>query len=551
MARVQWSGLARPVLAGGVGVAAAAAVIFGVFGTGLVTVSAPQGRVTDGETSDRDGAPPTSEGPAFAPSPEVAPDLAGAPRPSAASSPGTPAGVAAAASEAPSAPSRPDLAAKAPVPGAPDAREAPPPTPEVAAAPPAPRFDLVRAQADGSVLVAGTAAPGDRVRIDLEGIEIASSRADGQGGFVLFLDLPPDRRGRVLDLVAVGEDGAERRSEESVVIAPALAAPEPGPQVSVMAQEFPSSDVTGARLGPASRDAAQVTGTNAQTVSEPVSEPASSDPLSMLARSAAQPAEQVAESGVRDDVEGERARPAGPEPRPVDTTAHASAASPRSASLATPVEAGTVEAGTVATDRATRAAGRAPAVLLSDGTGIRLMQPSAPNLRPVDRVVIDVISYAADGAVLLEGRSAPPPPPVESVRVYLDDTAIDSAPIGIDGTWRLPLVDVDSGVYTLRVEQLDTSGRVMSRFETPFKREDAGALARLEAGDTLSPGQTATRTSVITVQPGYTLWGIASDRYGSGFRYVQIFEANDDQIRDPDLIYPGQIFDLPDISEEN
>jgi len=190
-------------------------------------------------------------------------------------------------------------------------------------------------------------------------------------------------------------------------------------------------------------------------------------------------------------------------------------------------------------------------VLLADDAGVRLLQPSAPKPRTVDRVIVDVISYAADGAVMLEGRSAPPPPPVDSVRVYLDNTAIDSAPIGSDGTWRLPLVDVESGVYTLRVDQLDTSGRVMSRFETPFKREDPVVLARLEAGDPLPAGQTETRASVITVQPGYTLWGIASDRYGSGFRYVQIFEANDDQIRNPDLIYPGQIFDLPDLPEEN
>ena len=30
------------------------------------------------------------------------------------------------------------------------------------------------------------------------------------------------------------------------------------------------------------------------------------------------------------------------------------------------------------------------------------------------------------------------------------------------------------------------------------------------------------------------------------FLYVQVFDANKDKIRDPDLIYPGQIFDLPD-----
>jgi len=39
---------------------------------------------------------------------------------------------------------------------------------------------------------------------------------------------------------------------------------------------------------------------------------------------------------------------------------------------------------------------------------------------------------------------------------------------------------------------------------------------------------------------------LARDRYGEGLAYVKVFEANRDQIRNPDLIYPGQIFELPD-----
>jgi nucleoid-associated protein YgaU len=176
-----------------------------------------------------------------------------------------------------------------------------------------------------------------------------------------------------------------------------------------------------------------------------------------------------------------------------------------------------------------------------------MLQPARPGAQPIDRVIVDIISYDAAGGVLLEGRSAPPPPPVDKVRVYLDNAPVDSAPIAEDGTWRLPIAGVASGVYTLRVDQLDTSGRVVSRFETPFKREDPVELARLErAGPQAASGVQA---SVITVQPGYTLWGIATDRYGDGFQYVQIFRANDDQIRDPDLIFPGQVFDLPDLPD--
>ena len=47
------------------------------------------------------------------------------------------------------------------------------------------------------------------------------------------------------------------------------------------------------------------------------------------------------------------------------------------------------------------------------------------------------------------------------------------------------------------------------------------------------------------MQPGATLWAIARERYGDGMRYVSVYESNRSQITDPDLIYPGQVFDLP------
>jgi nucleoid-associated protein YgaU len=50
----------------------------------------------------------------------------------------------------------------------------------------------------------------------------------------------------------------------------------------------------------------------------------------------------------------------------------------------------------------------------------------------------------------------------------------------------------------------------------------------------------------VTVQPGFTLWGIAQERYGDGVFFVQVFEANRDKIKDPNLIYPGQVFTVPE-----
>ena len=60
-------------------------------------------------------------------------------------------------------------------------------------------------------------------------------------------------------------------------------------------------------------------------------------------------------------------------------------------------------------------------------------------------------------------------------------------------------------------------------------------------------GRFATGKAII--RSGDNLWTIARRVYGSGYRYTQIYGANRDQIRDPDLIYPGQVFELPEVVE--
>ena len=57
----------------------------------------------------------------------------------------------------------------------------------------------------------------------------------------------------------------------------------------------------------------------------------------------------------------------------------------------------------------------------------------------------------------------------------------------------------------------------------------------------------ASRTGQVVIQPGNNLWRISRVIYGRGVEYSVIYEANRDQIRDPDLIYPGQIFTTPGV----
>ena len=57
--------------------------------------------------------------------------------------------------------------------------------------------------------------------------------------------------------------------------------------------------------------------------------------------------------------------------------------------------------------------------------------------------------------------------------------------------------------------------------------------------------QNANGKTFIVVQKGDALWNIAYQRLGVGSRYVDIVKLNKNTIQNPDLIYPGQVFSLP------
>ena len=213
----------------------------------------------------------------------------------------------------------------------------------------------------------------------------------------------------------------------------------------------------------------------------------------------------------------------------------------------------------------------APAALLVTDEGAKVLQSAAElPAELVANVTVDTITYTPEGAVQLSGRGTAE----LSVRIYVDNTQVADAAISPSGDWAVTLPEVAPGIYTLRADQLDAAGKVTSRFETPFKRETVEALA---AASAVAPAESAAGAGVepaaeeiaatsegeasateatvtpeaevapltVTVQPGFTLWRIATENLGDGIRYVQVFEANKEQIRDPDLIYPGQVFTIP------
>ena len=414
----------------------------------------------------------------------------------------------------------PEMAADRPDPSVKEAVE--PKAPDSASktqpiAPAAPRIDVFRLEPGGAALIAGRAAPGWQVQIMLDGAPLATASTGSDGAFAEFVDLPDDAAPHVLTLSMSGPDGgAAILGESEVIVAPA-------PEQQIATVEGGVDDTT-----PNDARATRPAATIAQTAPD-LSSDTNADPL----RSVPDP--------LADMTALKRATPDGATDITTDSAA--------------------------ATDIPDRT------VLMTDADGVRVLQiptpspGSTPSTQPssaprvMSSVALDAISYTEDGSVQLSGRAVG----AGLVRIYLDNTPITTSRITDAGTWRTALPEVGTGIYTLRIDEVDTAGDVTSRVETPFKREDRALLAELQndpalSADMLQDGAQNTATTsgqgvdqpsiptirAITVQPGNTLWAISRETYGEGLLYVRVFEANADRIRDPDLIYPGQVFALPD-----
>jgi nucleoid-associated protein YgaU len=169
-----------------------------------------------------------------------------------------------------------------------------------------------------------------------------------------------------------------------------------------------------------------------------------------------------------------------------------------------------------------------PRTVVLQAPSPRAEDPAMPPSAGKPGVSVDVVDYTEKGQVALAGKALPG----SQVQVYLDNKPIASATVDAQGGWRAePEGVVDPGLYKLRVDQLGGDGKVAARVELPFARAEAPPPSL--------------DTARVVVQPGNSLWRIARNSFGQGVRYTLIYEANRDQIRDPDLIYPGQIFTIP------
>lgn len=207
------------------------------------------------------------------------------------------------------------------------------------------------------------------------------------------------------------------------------------------------------------------------------------------------------------------------------------------------------------------------ALVTPDKPTVVLSQPGAAK-PAAGAVVVETVEIEPGGKFHVSGQARPG----AALRLYLNDSFVTSVTAGTDGRFAVTINEgVAPGNYRVRLDEASSSGTVRARAEVPFnvpettasvsaqaaasKRADGAASQQPQlaaAGATVLPDSGSPSSTVVvpkitttTVSRGDSLWRLSQVSYGAGTRYAVIYKANKGQIRNPNLIYPGQVFVLP------
>lgn len=111
--------------------------------------------------------------------------------------------------------------------------------------------------------------------------------------------------------------------------------------------------------------------------------------------------------------------------------------------------------------------------------------------------------------------------------------------------------DISKEVLVTQVQEVEKAGEEgdkylsinLLEYKAPVKRYVAVQTIKKRAQEIKNPAVASGKTH--TVVKGETLCGLARKYYGNGSQYTKIYQANRDKIKNPNLIYPGQLLTIP------
>ena len=422
-----------------------------------------------------------------------------------------------AAPESPALAPAPDVAA---VPAAPETAAAVAEVPVAAAVPEAAvvaavepaalKIDLVRVAADGATTIAGMAAAGDEISFLMAEAALAVTTADASGNFVGLFDIAPAPEPRVMRVVAKTSEGVTREVE--LVIAPFAA-----PEALVATAEAPVTDA--AEPLAAQAPAALLIAPEGVKVVQP-------------SAAAAASAEPAALGGVTLDTITYGA----------DGAVQLGGTGAAGSGLRVYLDQAVVAETAVGADASWQA------VLTDVAAGVytlRVDQLGADGKvtarfeTPFKRETLEALAAVA--------AAAAPEPSSEVAALAEPAVVAPAAPASAE-----PASAATESAAIAPATPAPAPAAAVTEVQAPVAAAEQPAVAEATSVAAAAPAApiaetpvTTTPSVTITVQPGFTLWGIAKQEFGDGVMYVQVFNANKDRIKNPDLIYPGQVFTIP------
>jgi len=439
----------------------------------------------------------------------------------------------------------------------------------------APSFDLVRVESDGSTVIAGKAAPRATIEVVAGADVLGSTAATGEGDFAVVLDRPLRPGDYQITLRSKGPGKAVVSSAETAIVS----VPEGvGGEVLAMVEE-PGKPAEMISIPEPAKSAQAAPPASGQTMEAPPADAAGEEPPT----AAPLPPPDMGTAGAAQSA-AEADEPLQVSPPPAGTPGQPAAPS-------VVVEAVEIEwsmlfvAGTAEPGRRVR--GYADSVLLGDA----VTSPEGRFLIEVERdlpvgdYVIRIDALEADGATVVARAAVPfEREPGENLAAVAPDAATPGAPAGIAQPKAGPASGTQpSGAQTASApagaDGVPESGMPPQQTSSPSVADapampsvgeadtppasaaptSAGAApdveiaaatdAPVEQGAVTAPKLQSVDSAVI-IRRGDTLWRISRRVYGRGTRYSTIYLANQEQISDPDLIWPGQVFKVPGRSNE-
>lgn len=430
----------------------------------------------------------------------------------------------------------------------------------------APSFDIVRVEPDGASVIAGRTVPNARIELMRDGRPFAAATADASGQFALT---PPDlpAGSSEISLRATAADGRTLTGRESVTVVvaetrktrPLIALSAPDRPTQVLSQPD-APEVQGATTAPPTAV------TESPKAAPATAGTAEGGRTSGAVTGTARIVSVDAQEGGRLDVTGQAAA-GGTVRLYLNDTLVASGQAGADGRVAFTIGRG-VKPGAyrIRVDTVDPAGGKvrsraevafvypdAPPPTRFAGAGPE--ERSAPSQKrdaaaiPAERPATHPAQAAPEKAPAASpaapSLAAAPPRAGKQAGAEPDRPAPSGTPsIAATAGTTVPLPERDGRAAAALAPALPgkVSGAPASAGQGRLATAEPGGASPSapEAGSVFVP-----EISTARISRGDSLWQISRRTYGHGHRYTVIYDANQQQIRNPDLIYPGQMFVLP------